>query len=172
MNKLLFLHGRCEADQTNLWNNMMHSYYLFTDFACCFCKFKTTNSSPCEFQSKSTYQVKSKNVCGKDSWVLDFVHCVVLWKRTHFRNWVWSHPQEKVNGGPYSSDFNSNSYCQSLKTIGIEIPLLHIHVGPRFHLLSWEENRLFFRNYVFFPEYRMMDRVQKTVQYTNELLFC
>jgi hypothetical protein len=26
MNKFLFLHRRCEADQTNLWNNIMHSY--------------------------------------------------------------------------------------------------------------------------------------------------
>jgi len=141
---------------------------------CCllFCKFKTTNSSPDKFQSESTYQVKSKNVCGKDSWVLYFVYCVVLWKRTHFRNWVWSHPQVKADGGPYSFDFNANSYCQSMKTSGIQLPLLYVHVGPRFHLLSWEENRLFFRNDVFFPEYWMMDRIQKTMQYTTELLFC
>jgi len=78
----------------------------------------------------------------------------------------------KVDGGLYSFDFNTNSYCQLLKISGIQLPLLYVHVGPRFHLLSWEENRQFFRNDVFFPEYWMMDRIQKTMQYTTELLFC
>ena len=53
----------------------------------------------------------------------------------------------KVNGGPYSSDFNTNSYCQSLKTSGIQLPLLHVHVGPRFHLLQLRREQTVFQKW-------------------------
>lgn len=111
--------------------------------------------------------MKCRNVCGR-KWVcrifqfLDFVYCVVLWKEhisetksDSILRWkcVW---RSLLIWFQYIQLFSiTENQWQSGTSF-------YVHVGSGFHLLSWEENRLIFRNNVFFPDYWMMDRVQKT----------